>query len=90
MGDTAQANDGAQLPLDSLPQQFTYDGTFISTISVYYQGNLYIQTFLNDGAEITYISGWVNSSADIPSGELMVDNTGNIMVDSTGAMMVTT
>ena len=89
MGATVNANDGQMLPIDSLPQQFTYDGDFVSTISVFYSDNLYVQTFLNDGTNIIYISNWINSTGSIPAGELMVDNNGNIMVDSSNAMMVT-
>lgn len=90
MGATVQANDGEMLSLDSLAQQFIYSGSFIATISVFYAGNLYVQTFINDGTNIIYISNWINSSASPPSGEFMIDYLGNIMVDNTGAMMVTT
>lgn len=55
---TTQPN-GAQLPLDSLEQVFTYTGTFVETITVEYQGNTYVQTFTNNGTNITEISGWV-------------------------------
>jgi len=51
--------DGVALPLISLPQVFAYDGNFVSTITVTYAGNTYIQTFTNDGTNITDISGWI-------------------------------
>jgi hypothetical protein len=88
MSETVQANDGAMLPLSSLAQQFTYSGTFVSTITVLYQGNTYVQTFLNDGTNITYISGWVNGSAP-QAQQVMTDESGNIMTDEDGNIMVT-
>lgn len=88
MSDTVQANDGAMLPLSSLAAQLVYDGGFISTITVIYANNTYVQTFLNDGVNITYISGWVNSNA--PQGQqVMTDQSDNIMVDQNGEIMVT-
>lgn len=51
--------NGAMLPLDSLPAALVYSGGFISTITVVYAGNTYVQTFTNNGVNITYISGWV-------------------------------
>lgn len=44
------------LPLDSLNQVFTYDGDFIETITVVYNGITFVQTFVNDGTNITNIS----------------------------------
>ena len=88
MGGTVQANDGAMLPLDSLAQQFTYAGGFVTSISVYYQGNNYVQTFLNDGTNITYISGWNNLDAPIAQ-QVMVSESGQVMVDQSGQIMIT-
>lgn len=51
--------NGQPIPLDSLPQVFTYDGDFVDTITIEYYGNTYIQTFDNDGTNVTTISGWV-------------------------------
>lgn len=51
--------DGAQLPLDSLDQIFGYTGSNVTTITVVYQGNTYVQTFTYSGSNITNISGWV-------------------------------
>lgn len=88
MGATVQANDGAQLPLDSLATQLVYAGGFISTMTVQYQGNTYTQTFLNDGTNITYISNWINQNA--PAGQqVMTDQSGVVMVDQSGDIMVT-
>jgi len=50
---------GAKVPLDSLPQTFVYAGGFLSTITVAYRGVTYVQTFTNDGSNITVISKWV-------------------------------
>lgn len=47
------------IPLDSLPQTFTYDGDFIETCTITYNNNTYVQTFTNNGTNITSISGWV-------------------------------
>ena len=88
MSETVQANDGAMLPLDSLAQQLTYSGSFISMISVIYASISYVQTFLNDGTNIIYISGWINSLA--PQGQqVMTDEVGVIMTDEIGNIMVT-
>ena len=88
MSETVQANDGAMLPLSSLAAQLIYSGSFISTITVIYQGNTYVQTFLNDGTNITYISGWVNPNYP-QAQQVMTDQSGNIMVNENGLIMVT-
>jgi hypothetical protein len=59
MSSTVQANDGAMLPLDSIPAVFAYSGQFISTITVVYAGSTYVQTFTNNTVNITNISGWI-------------------------------
>lgn len=51
--------DGTALPLDSLPITLAYSGTFVSTITAVYRGNTYVQTFVNNGTNITSISGWI-------------------------------
>ena len=61
LGGIAQGSDGAQIPVDSAPQTFTYDGTFIATIVIVYAGVTYTQTWTNDGTNITSISNWVAS-----------------------------
>lgn len=88
MSETVQASDGAMLPLDSLPQEFIYSGSFISTITVVYAGRTYVQTFLNDGTNIIYISNWVYTPT-IPASEIMVTEGGDVMVTEGGTIMVT-
>ena len=56
---TVQASNGVLLPMDSLAQEFGYDGDFLETITVEYEDITYIQTFTNDGTDITAISKWV-------------------------------
>lgn len=62
MSDTITASNGAMLPLSSLSQTLAYDGDFVSTITVSYQGITYVQTFTNNGTDITAISNWVAQS----------------------------
>lgn len=59
MSETVQASDGTQLPLDSLPVAIAYSGSFVSTMTVNYEGNSYVQTYTNNGTNITAISNWV-------------------------------
>lgn len=59
MSETVQADDGAMIPLSSVAQEIAYDGDFVSTITLVYQNETYVQTFTNDGTHITDISGWV-------------------------------
>jgi hypothetical protein len=61
MAETTLANDGTKLPLSDLPTTLVFSGQFISTISVVYANpagidKTYIQTFTNDGTNITNIS----------------------------------
>lgn len=88
MGATVQANDGAMLPLDSLAQEFEYDGTFIASISVNYAGVQYVQTFTNDGVNIIYISGWESVNVE-PAGQPMYTEGGDIMLTEDGQIMIT-
>ena len=82
-----QANDGAMLPLDCLAQQLTYSGGFISQIQVQYQGNIYDQTFVNDGTNIIYISGWNNP--DYPASEILMSTEGgDMMLTEDGNLMI--
>lgn len=57
--DIATANDGQQLDLQNLAQSFTYSGSLVSTITVHAGGNTYVQTYTNDGTNVTNISGWI-------------------------------
>jgi hypothetical protein len=88
MGETVQANDGAMLPLDSLPQQLNYTGSFISSINVTYAGQNYEQTFLNDGTNIIFISGWQNTGMPINQNP-MISESGVVMVSESGQIMIT-
>lgn len=64
---TVQASDGTQLPVENLPVAIAYSGSFISTLTVQYEAislptpNLsnFVQTFTNNGTNITNISRWV-------------------------------
>jgi hypothetical protein len=88
MSETVTANDGTQLPLSSLAQEFTYSGSFVSTITVLYRDKTYVQTFINNGTNIVYISGWITSSAPVAE-IVMTDESGNIMTNEAGSIMVT-
>lgn len=88
MGATVQASDGAMLQLDSLPQQFIYDGSFIETITVEYQGRVYVQTFDNDGTNIIYISNWVYTPIP-PGNQIMTTENEDVMTDESGELMIT-
>ena len=59
MSTTVTASNGVQLPIDSLAATLAYDGGFIDTITVEYRDVTYVQTFTNDGTDITAISQWV-------------------------------
>lgn len=88
MTQTVKASDGANLPLDSIAQAFTYSGSFVTEISCFYQGQTYVQTFINDGTNIVYISNWVNVNQ--PSGgSLMETESGDIMITEDGNFMIT-
>jgi len=56
MSSTVTGSNGVQIPLDSVPLTFAYDGDFVDTITCVYRGLTYIQTFTNDGTNITAIS----------------------------------
>jgi len=59
MSDTVQASDGTALPLDSLPQAFTYTGSNLTAITVNYRSNTYVRTLTYAGSNITAISEWI-------------------------------
>lgn len=59
MSETVATTTIGQLPVADLEQTFSYDGTFVETITVVYRGVTYVQTFGNDGTNITTISNWV-------------------------------
>lgn len=62
MSETVQASNGAMLPLSSLAQEITYDGSLVETVTVVYQGITYVQTFTNNGTSITSCTNWVAQS----------------------------
>lgn len=88
MSETVQANDGAQIPLSSTPQSFSYSGGFISSITVIYQGKTYVQTFINDGTNIIYITGWINPNFPPPN-QIMVSQSGVVMTSQDDNVMLT-
>ena len=49
----------AEIPFDVLAQTFTYAGGFLATITAVHNATTYVQTFTNDGTNITATSGWV-------------------------------
>ena len=51
--------NGSPIPLASLPLAIAYSGDFLSTITIEYFGNTYVQTFTNNGSNITDISAFV-------------------------------
>ena len=61
MSSTVTASNGVALPLDSLAATLTWDGAFVATIAVGYEGITYTQTFTNNGTNITGFSLWVAS-----------------------------
>jgi hypothetical protein len=52
------ASDGVLLPVDSLEQTLTYTGDLISTISVSFGSEVYIQTYTYTSSNVTSISQW--------------------------------
>lgn len=59
MSGTVQANDGAMLPIDSLPVAIAYNGDLVATMTVVFGPNTYVQTFSYTGDLVTNISRWV-------------------------------
>lgn len=55
---TVMTTSGTRIPLNDLEMNFTYDGDFVATITVEYADITYVQTFTNDGTNITNISQW--------------------------------
>lgn len=52
------ASDGAMLPIESLPQAYTYDETGGFSIDVTFNGVVYRQTYTSTAGKLTGISGW--------------------------------
>ena len=59
MGSTVTASNGVQLPIDSLPIAIAWSGSFVNTMTTFYAGVTYVQTFTNNSTDITNISNWV-------------------------------
>lgn len=85
---TVQASDGTMLPLASLPRFYTYTGSFLTQQSVNYAGNIYVQNYMNDGTNYTYVSNWLLNTSPIP-GDIMVTDDGDIMITESGDTMIT-
>ena len=89
MGGTVQTiPDGVMLPLDSLPQVFTYDGDNVVSITVEYSGRTYVQTFTYDGDNVIYISGWMYTPVP-PGGQPMITQDGQVMYTEDDEIMYT-
>jgi len=59
MAMTVIANDGVNLPIDSLNQTYTYTDGNVTSITVQYAGNTYKQTFnYTVGNVLSSITGW--------------------------------
>ena len=51
--------NGMQIPIDSCAKTYVYDGEIVETITVEWMDGTYIQTYTNDGTNITSVTGWV-------------------------------
>lgn len=60
MSNIIQTIDGSSFDLDSLEQNFTYngDGT-VNTITVIYKTKSYLQSYTYTGGKVTKISAWI-------------------------------
>ena len=58
MSVTVATSTIGQLPVDDLAKVLTYNGNFIATMSVVFNGVTYTKTYTNDGTNITDISVW--------------------------------
>lgn len=47
------------LPISDLATTIAFSGGFVSTLTVVYSGITYVQTFTNNGTNVTNISQWV-------------------------------
>ena len=54
------ASDGAMVPVESLAQTLAYDGSGnLSTVTVAWQGNTYVQTLTYTSSKLTGVTVWV-------------------------------
>lgn len=51
--------DGVMLPISSLPVALGYTGSNLTTLTVVYEGNTYVNTISYSGSQATALSGWV-------------------------------
>lgn len=56
--ETVVASNGIVVPVDSLEQSYTYNGSLIDYIEVTYRGVTYRQTYTYSGSSISAISDW--------------------------------
>jgi hypothetical protein len=54
-----QASDGVLLPLDQLTQTMGYTNGSLTTITVVFNGNTYIQTLTYSNGVLSTVSPWV-------------------------------
>jgi len=60
MAEYVTGSDGVQLDIASLPAEYGYDGSGnLTTITVIYRGNTYIQTFTYSGSNLVGSSNWI-------------------------------
>jgi hypothetical protein len=53
------ADNGINIPLDSLAKTYTYNGNNdIETITIVYAGVTYVQTFAYTGTNLTSVTQW--------------------------------
>lgn len=86
MGLTVTASNGQQLPIDSLPITIAYSGSFVSTMTTFYAGITYIQTYTNNGTVITDISNWV--AQPIVAIYLESESGSNQLIAENGALLI--
>ena len=59
MSDYVTASNGVQLELNALAKTLTYSGGLVTTQTVVFSGKTYVQTYTNNGTQITGVSQWV-------------------------------
>lgn len=53
------ASDGVSLPIGSLAESYSYTSGILTTATVSYGGNTYVQTYIYTSGNLTGISQWV-------------------------------
>jgi hypothetical protein len=59
VSDYVTASNGVQLELNALAKTLTYSGGLVTTQTVVFSGKTYVQTYTNNGTQITGVSQWV-------------------------------